>query len=386
MLEKQNYTVFCVGGSVRDSLLGQKASDWDLTTSALPQQICKVFNGFKMLMHGIKYGTVTVFIKGSPIEITTMREDGKYRNHRIPSEVSFTDKIEKDLARRDFTINAMAYHPQTGLIDPYNGFKHLKDKTICCVGNPGTRFQEDALRILRCLRFAAVLGYNIEEATSKALINEKDSLRWIACERVRDEFLKLLCSDFASIVILQYAEIFSVFIPKFVFDDYTIISLITLAPAQETIRLALLLFPMPQEQAKQTLSALRLPKKQIDSIFTILGHLSETVPSDKLAIKRKLIEMGIDNFRQWLTLKEILEPSLPICKVKELSEGCINHGCLKIKDLKIDGNDLKRIGFLAGKELGSTLSYLLEEVINEKLPNDKKTLLSAAKKRKINLR
>ena len=192
MLEKAGYEAFAVGGAVRDSLLGKDASDFDITTSAFPQETKKVFEGFNVIETGIKHGTVTVMFEGEPLEITTYRIDGEYEDNRHPSKVTFTRNVEDDLARRDFTINAMAYNPVRGLVDPFGGGDDLKKGIIRTVGDGEKRFSEDALRILRCIRFASVLGFDIEEKTAESAKKMVSLLDNVSAERIFVELKKLI--------------------------------------------------------------------------------------------------------------------------------------------------------------------------------------------------
>ena len=195
LLESNGYSAYTVGGCVRDSVMGRAPNDWDMTTSAAPDETREVFKDFHTVATGIKHGTVTVLIDSEPVEITTMRVDGKYSDNRHPESVSFTKRIEDDLSRRDFTVNAMAYNPKTGVVDPFGGQNDIKNKIIRCVGNPDTRFGEDALRILRAIRFSSVLGFDIDKKTSQSIIGNRSLLQNISKERIRVELIKMLCGQ-----------------------------------------------------------------------------------------------------------------------------------------------------------------------------------------------
>ena len=213
-LNNQGYEAFIVGGCVRDYLLGLTPHDTDICTNALPEQTKKCFEAYHTFDTGIKHGTISVVCGGEVYEITTYRIDGDYSDNRHPDSVSFTRNINEDLQRRDFTVNAMAYNAEYGLVDPYGGKNDLKDKIIRCVGNPDTRFNEDALRILRALRFASVYGFSIEENTSKSIFKNADLLKNIATERVTSEFLKLICGKDAVKILDAYRETIAVIIPE----------------------------------------------------------------------------------------------------------------------------------------------------------------------------
>lgn len=213
-LNNQGYEAFIVGGCVRDYLLGLTPHDTDICTNALPEQTKKCFEAYHTFDTGIKHGTISVVCGDEVYEITTYRIDGDYSDNRHPDSVSFTRNINEDLQRRDFTVNAMAYNAEYGLVDPYGGKNDLKDKIIRCVGNPDTRFNEDALRILRALRFASVYGFSIEENTSKSIFKNADLLKNIATERVTSEFLKLICGKDAVKILDAYRETIAVIIPE----------------------------------------------------------------------------------------------------------------------------------------------------------------------------
>ena len=214
LLKGNGYESYIVGGCVRDSILGKTPNDYDITTNALPHQVKEVFENYKIIETGLKHGTVTVLIEGMPLEITTYRIDGVYKDHRRPENVTFTNSLQSDLSRRDFTINAMAYSPENGLADFFGGKKDLRNSIIACVGDAEHRFDEDGLRILRALRFASVMDFNIEEETSKAIFLKKELLKNIAYERISAEFSKLICGPGAEHIFREYVEVLGVFLPE----------------------------------------------------------------------------------------------------------------------------------------------------------------------------
>jgi tRNA nucleotidyltransferase (CCA-adding enzyme) len=213
-LEANGYEAYAVGGCVRDSLLGVEPKDWDVCTSALPEQTMECFKQHPIIETGLKHGTVTLMLDHQPFEITTYRVDGKYKDHRRPDSVIFVNVLKRDLARRDFTISAMAYNPKTGLVDYYGGQQDLADRRIKCVGNPDKRFGEDALRIMRALRFASVMGFSIEEGTSAAIFKHMELLNNISTERLTGELYKLMAGDGASSIIGQYTPVIVKAIPE----------------------------------------------------------------------------------------------------------------------------------------------------------------------------
>ena len=213
-LEAAGWEAFVVGGAVRDALRGCAAGDWDITTNAEPEQVERVFSGERLIETGLRHGTVTVLLDGLPLEITTYRVDGGYSDHRRPDSVTFTRSLRDDLLRRDFTMNALAYNPQTGLVDICGGAEDLARGVVRCVGEPERRFREDGLRILRALRFASVLGFTIEPETAAAIHRCAELLRYLAAERVLSELTKLLCGQNAGAVLREFSDVLAVPIPE----------------------------------------------------------------------------------------------------------------------------------------------------------------------------
>ena len=215
-LNNSGFEAYVVGGCVRDSLLGIEPNDWDITTSAKPDEIKSLFSDYQLIEVGEKHGTITVVIDYTPYEITTYRLDGAYSDNRRPDSVSFTSSLEEDLSRRDFTVNAMAYNDDNGLVDPFNGEIDLQYKALRCVGDPDKRFNEDALRILRALRFASTYNLSIEGTTSNSIVRNRLLLNNISAERIQNEFSKMLCGDNINLILRRYKDVISVFISKIV--------------------------------------------------------------------------------------------------------------------------------------------------------------------------
>ena len=214
LLENAGFEAFCVGGAVRDSIMGLNPTDWDITTSASPEDTVMVFKDYKTVDTGLKHGTLTVVIDKTPFEVTTYRVDGDYNDNRHPENVHFTKNLSDDLSRRDFTVNALAYNDKTGLVDLYGGQEDIYNSIVKTVGNPSARFQEDGLRIMRALRFASVLGFTIESETAKAIHDNKDLLKNISAERLAVELTKLVCGKNAFNILMEYWDVLSVFIPE----------------------------------------------------------------------------------------------------------------------------------------------------------------------------
>ena len=213
-LERAGFEAYAVGGCVRDRLMGRVPTDYDVATAALPEETAAVFAGERVIETGLRHGTVTVLLDGCPLEITTFRVDGAYSDARHPDAVTFTRSLRADLARRDFTVNAMAYSTRTGLVDPFGGEADLRAKRICCVGDPAARFREDALRILRCIRFSSVLGFAIDPATAAAARENRALLRTISAERVAEELKKLVCGADVRRVVLEETDILGAVLPE----------------------------------------------------------------------------------------------------------------------------------------------------------------------------
>lgn len=428
ILESRGHESFVVGGCVRDSLLGRSPNDWDVTTSALPDEVMDCFRGFRIIETGIQHGTLTVIIEGSPIEITTFRNDGIYLDHRHPVGVTFSKTVEEDLARRDFTVNAMAYHPAKGLVDLYGGQKDLNARCIRCVGDPVTRFREDGLRILRALRFASVLGFSLDESTEAAVRSEKELLQFIAPERIREELCKLLCGVNATDVIRQYADVIGQFLPELLtcvgFEQNTkyhcydvfehTLSALSYAPPILNVRLAVLLHdigkplcytedengghfkghgPVGTAMTEQILRRLRFDNRTVEIVSRLVEHHDRITPAEEKAVKRLMQKMS-DQEILWLLevqrcdrlahAKGFDEPPASLTEIPRIIEQIrASDACLSLKTLAVRGDDLIRLGIPEGKAIGDTLAYLLDAVIEGTLPNERDALLSAIQKEKF---
>ncbi len=425
LLESSGYSAYAVGGCVRDSIMGRTPNDWDMTTSATPAETRAVFKKFRTIATGIKHGTVTVIIDSEPVEITTMRVDGKYSDNRHPENVSFTQKIEDDLSRRDFTVNAMAYNPKTGIIDPFGGQNDIKSKTIRCVGNPDIRFNEDALRILRAIRFSSVLGFDIDEKTSQSIINNRSLLQNISKERIRVELIKMLCGQNIEKILTDYKSVIFEIIPELAAEDgflqhtpYHIYDVWThttkVVPSIEPksdLRVAALLHDIekpsmfrldsqgvghfkghPQkgaETAENILHRLRFSNAEIKHITTIIRLHDERPDGNRFHLAKLCSEYDIDNVKD--TLKLILadahgknpeffdiEADAVHVAQEQIEFMKENHACLKTSELDINGNDIMALG-IDRTMIRETLEFLLDEVINERIENKKSALSQAAK-------
>ncbi len=374
LLEESGFEAYAVGGCVRDSLLGRKPYDWDVCTSALPEETLAVFESFRTIPTGIKHGTVTV-IADSPVEITTFRIDGEYLDNRRPSEVSFTRTLADDLCRRDFTVNAMAADKNGVITDLYGGKEDLQKKIIRCVGCAQKRFDEDALRIMRALRFAATLGFELEESTAKAVIEQKELLKNIAVERIRVETDKLLlgkCED----ILYNYREVFGVYIPEILITREAA-SKISCADQEIEIRLALLLQNLAPETAKAVLRRLRYSNSVVNAVAGLLESKDMVVGNTLPAVKRLLNAFGEENAKRLVRFRRANGSVTPETEKEILSainNVIDNNECYSLSTLAVNGSDLSAIG-IKGRRIGETLNALLEEVIDGKVKNVKQDLI-----------
>ena len=357
ILGQNGFEAFVVGGFVRNMIMDMPPSDIDICTNALPHETIEVFKNFRTVETGLKHGTVTVMIDGIPAEITTYRIDGEYINHRKPEEVTFTPSLHEDLKRRDFTMNAIAYSFSSGFYDPFDGKSDIEKKIIRCVGDAGRRFSEDALRILRALRFSAVLGFEIENKTKEAIFSSYPLLSDISKERITAEFLKLICGDYSHKVLKEYSEVF-----KFLsgYDTSAVAEEIGNSEKNGVIRLSYL----------ENTDFLRLPLKTENQIKFIKENLSSDL-NDKKDILLLLNKGGEEN-------TVLLFKRLKICR--DLLDEIISSGkAYKTDMLCISGNDVSAMGF-SGKEIGNILRTVLGKIIEGQLENEKTQVSDFIKK------
>lgn len=426
ILEETGYEAYAVGGCVRDSILGRCPNDWDITTNALPQQVKALFS--HTIDTGLQHGTVTVMKHHVGYEVTTYRVDGEYEDSRHPKSVTFTADLVEDLMRRDFTINAMAYNDRTGIVDAFGGMKDLENKVIRAVGDPKQRFTEDALRIMRAVRFAAQLGYEIEEKTKEAIGEMAQTLKKISAERIQVELVKLVTSDHPEHMRLLYETgITSVILPQFdcmmemeqnnphhcfSVGEHTIKAMQEIRP-DKVLRLTMLFHDMGKPDTKTTdedgidhfhghavyseqhaESVLKQLKFDNDTIYKVkkltYWHDYKTAPGKK-GVRRALNKIGEELFLLLLEvkradtmaqsaykreekLKELEQLAQTYSRVKEEGE------CFTLKDLAVTGQDLIALGMKPGPQLGEQLGMLLEIVLEDPEKNEKEKLLSIAAK------
>lgn len=387
-LTDAGYEAYAVGGCVRDSILGKKPKDWDITTSAKPLEIKSLFR--KTVDTGIKHGTVTVIIKGQGYEVTTYRIDGEYTDGRHPDGVIFSTELEEDLKRRDFTINAMAYNEGDGVVDCFEGLKDLKDGVIRCVGKAEERFTEDALRMLRALRFSAVLGFDIEEETYEAIKTLAPTIAKISRERIQVELDKLLMSNYTDRVKALYdtgllEKIFEMpddYKGKSPEDEYVLLT-DKLAVTEKNHFLRWAVFDTYASGINK-ISSLKFDNSTKKICDKLLSCKDEALPEDEPSLRRLIVKVTPDIFYDYyLSYKRIVDSDMSeefYKKIVEKSEVIRQRGdCLSIQELKVSGNDIKALGITDGKTIGNILKILFEDVLDCAKHNDKEYLLSVIK-------
>ncbi|MCI6006287.1 MAG: CCA tRNA nucleotidyltransferase [Blautia sp.] len=422
ILEDAGFEAYVVGGCVRDSILGRIPDDWDITTSAAPEQVKALFR--RTVDTGLAHGTVTVMMEKEGFEVTTYRVDGEYEDGRHPKEVTFTASLEEDLKRRDFTINAMAYNPSTGIVDLFGGLEDLENKLIRCVGNPLERFTEDALRIMRAVRFSAQLGFQIEENTKNALGVLAPNLRHVSAERIQVELIKLLVSPHPDYLRIAYETgVTKEFLPEwdvcmvteqntphhcYTVGEHILHSLLNIR-ADKVLRLTMLLHdigkpavkktdengrdhfkmhgPESEKMAHDILRRLKLDNDTISKVCRLVKwHDYRPLPEMK-AVRRAVNKIGEDLFPLYLEVQraDTLAQSdyrreektgrlEGVCACwKQIRE---EKQCVSLKSLAVTGRDLITEGIAPGREIGEILQYLLEIVLEDPEQNQKEKLLA----------
>lgn len=374
----KDYEVYLVGGCIRNHLLNMPINDYDMCTSATPQQIINLFEDYKVIPTGIKHGTITVIIDHVHIEITTFRKDEGTIDNRHPKQVVFTSNLEEDASRRDFTINALYYHPDKGIIDYFNGIDDIHNKIIRCINNPDVRFNEDALRILRALRFCLQLDFTIDHQTSISIHNNSKLLNKLSVERIIEELKKIMSYPKGYNIVISYYDIFSTIIPdlKYLSPSDTNKMLLALSNSYNSfiIRMAIILSYLPNYH--QILNALKLSNDEKKQIETIIKY--KDYPLDnKTAIKYLLQQT--DNINNILLFKQAynIETNNILNTYKEIIN---NNECYKLKDLTITGKDLINLN-IDQKSYSTILNDCLNQVIQETIPNNKQILLDYIKEK-----
>lgn len=425
-LEASGYEAYVVGGCVRDSLLGIVPHDWDICTSAVPSEIESCFEDRRIVETGLQHGTVTIIEDGVSYEVTTFRIDGKYSDSRHPDKVTYTKDIDSDLSRRDFTFNAMAYNERVGLIDPFGGAFDLIRGEISCVGNANDRFKEDALRVMRALRFASTYGFTISERTNEAIHINKKLLNNIAAERIREELCKIVMGKGVLGVLLNYSDIIATIIPEIEpcigfqqnnpYHQYTVYDHIAHAVSNysgddQSVKLALLLHDIGKplcytedekgghfyghgvychDVAEKVMERLRFDNRTSDEVLTLVLYHDAIIEPTTKAIKRWLNKIGPQRFCQLMDVRmaDILAHTkgtqasrVDKCNmVKAVLEQVIEEEqCFSISDLAINGHNIMDLGVPEGKRVGEILKKLLDAVIAEDIENEHTALVEYAK-------
>ncbi|MDO4599139.1 MAG: CCA tRNA nucleotidyltransferase [[Ruminococcus] gnavus] len=426
-LQRHGYEAYAVGGCVRDSVLNRKPEDWDITTSAKPEQVKRIFR--RTVDTGIEHGTVTVLIGKDGFEVTTYRVDGLYEDGRHPKEVTFTNQLEEDLKRRDFTINAMAYNDEARLVDPFGGMKDLNSHLIRCVGDPKERFSEDALRILRAVRFSAQLAFPIEEETSDAIRELAGNLEKISAERIQTELVKLLISDHPE----RMQDAWELGITKVVLPEWDAmvgvkqntphhrydVAAHTIRAMQsvkndKVLRLTMLFHDMgkpvmkttdetgrdhfkghaiaSEEIAKTVMKRLKFDNDTIRKVTKLVCYHDYRMEATGPEVRRAMNKIGVELFPYYLAVRladtkaqssyERREKLENIIQIRELYQTALrNRECVTLKGLAVTGTDLMQLGVAPGKGLGILLEELLDKVIEDPTWNTKKRLCDYVKER-----
>lgn len=382
-LNEGGHEAYIVGGCVRDSILGRIPQDWDITTSALPEETKTFFD--HTFDTGIQHGTITVVLHKENYEVTTYRVDGEYADCRHPDEVSFTKNLTEDLLRRDFTMNAIAYHPAEGFRDPFHGQEDIAAETIRGVGDPPKRFQEDALRMLRCVRFAAQLGFVIEEETWAALCANTALIQKISVERIHEELKKLWLSPFIEKIPLLWesgllAQIDPVLSARLIARSQKTLSELSVCPKEFILRWTVVLQDYTPDEAKAFLKGMKFDNHTLKRVCLLLEQLQNDVPTDAYPLRRLAGAIGTEAMEELLTLQAILRPTSPHQESRELLKKILADGdCLTLKTLALSGKDLMGMGAPHGKELGTILAELLDIVLQEPAKNTKEILTAQAR-------
>ena len=421
MLKEGGFEAFLIGGSVRDYLMGLPIGDIDVTTNATPYEVEEIFKDYNVIETGIKHGTVTVILEGEPVEITTYRSEGEYSDNRHPDSVQFSRSLRDDVIRRDFTMNGVAYSFENGFCDLVGGIEDINNGIIRCIGDAETRFREDALRIMRALRFSSVLGFTIEENTKIAIRKCKELLKNISAERIREETVKLICGKNAYGVLEEFSDVLGVILPEIkpligfeqinrhhIYDVYThTLKAMTQSRPSKTIRLALLFhdigkpacasfdekgemhfYSHPKKSAEITeniMTRLRFDNDTKNKVVTLVNFHDSPITvqrgnsPDRRRIKRIMSQIGEELIYDLIEIKrcdnlaqnpDYYRGDEFYGKTLEMIDEIIREKeCFSVKDLKINGNDLLRMGY-KGKEIGETLRICLDGVIDGRIKND----------------
>ncbi len=424
-LEACGFEAYVVGGCVRDSLMGREPADWDVCTAATPEEVLRVFKRFPVIKTGLKHGTVTVRAQKQNVEVTTFRIDGAYADNRHPDAVTFVSRVEEDLARRDFTINAMAYSPTRGLVDAFGGQQDLAAGLIRCVGEPDARFHEDGLRILRALRFAARFGFALERETAYSIRRNRGLLGNISAERLFKELKGILCGAGVRDILLGFPEVFCEFMPQLapmvgfeqhnphhLYDVWTHSAhAVAAIRAEETLRLTMLLHdagkpacftrgedgvghfyrhPEASEaMAEEILLSLKSDNATLETVTTLIRHHDDDLPTRKPGMRRLIGKLGEERLRLLFEIKAAdmaaqsdyrrAQRAATLRAARELFEDLLAEPpAFTVKNLALNGRDLMAMGMQPGPAIRHLLETLLAEVQEEQLENSPEALRTRA--------
>lgn len=428
-LQDKGYEAYLVGGCVRDSILKRTIHDYDITTSATPDEMLEIFKGKRIIETGLQHGTITIVIDGEPYEVTTYRIDGNYSDNRRPDKVTFTRSLKEDLKRRDFTINAMAYNDEVGLVDPFNGMEDIEHYKIRCVGRAEDRFSEDALRILRAIRFASQLDFVLEPNTDYVLHKVYQNLENISVERINSEFCKIAASSDFCVQMVLYSDVLSLFIPKIkdmfefpqnnpyhIYDvwGHTVHAIEYCESDDLVTRLAVFFHDIGKPHCYQDgedgirhfkghgkvsadmtdkiMKRLRFDNDTREKVVELVYYHDATFEVGKKYIKRWLNKIGEEQFRRLLNVRRAdikaqadINQKTRLQKINNieyiLEEVLQDDECFSLKDLAVNGKDLITIGYKPGKEIGEVLNNLLDSVISGEYINEKEKLLEIAERK-----
>lgn len=423
-LEGAGYEAFLVGGCVRDSLLGREPGDFDICTVATPQEMKECLGGFSLAETGLRHGTLTVINGHEPFEVTTFRTEGAYSDRRRPDSVEFSRRLEDDLKRRDFTVNAMAYSDKRGLVDLYGGAEDLKKGVLRCVGEPTRRFSEDALRIMRCVRFAAQLDFEVEAETDAAVHSLKNLLDEIAIERIRIEFVKMLCGRAAAGALRAYRDVVAQFIPEIrdsfecdqqndyhIYDvwEHTLHAVDAIRP-QPLLRLTAFFHDIAKpacktvteenwghfyhhesrgaQMTRDIMTRMKFDKATRDTVCELVKRHGIVFNAEGRQPRRLLVKMGEEKLRMLIEMEKAdVKSQAPFCIDERLQliasfEAALDRvlseeNCFSIKDLAVDGRDVMDAGVPQGRRVGQILQQLFDDVVEERLKNERSQLLKA---------
>lgn len=370
-LNTAGFDAYIVGGCVRDALLDNIPYDWDVCTSAIPEEVINCLKNFRIVETGIKHGTITVVTESGICEITTFRKEGTYKDHRHPDAVFYTSEISEDLARRDFTINAMAFNPHVELIDLFRGQSDLNSGLIKCVGDPKKRFEEDALRIIRALRFASCLGFDIEEKTKTAIFECQHLIRFVAKERLIKETERLICGINAYRIISEFSEVFKQFLFKIDTSETSLF--LKKSPSEFNLRLALLFSETDVDITFDILKELKFSNKTLKLVCFLLEHSCNFHP-DRIQIRKLLSQFGREKTKQlceFVFIKDNYEPEIR----DTVRNWVTNSPIVDFSALAVKGQDIIELGSYSGKEIGYVLKDALDAVLEDKCSNTKTELI-----------